>query len=161
MDIVELKKYFTYKPDTGEIIWAVSRPFGVKPGHRADRQHRGYRRVQIRRKAYQAHRVAFALYHGRWPHGYIDHINHDGLDNRISNLREASVVESNRNRRCAGATFNKGIGRWQSYIKYEGKQYHLGCFDTKEEAMIVHRKKSIELFKEFSPWNIKTERKQA
>ncbi|WP_372584598.1 HNH endonuclease signature motif containing protein [Cronobacter sakazakii] len=37
-----------------------------------------------------AHRLCWALYYGSYPVGSIDHINGDGFDNRISNLREVT-----------------------------------------------------------------------
>ena len=38
-------------------------------------------------KPYRAHRVIWALVHGEWPEGQIDHINGVRDDNRLENLR--------------------------------------------------------------------------
>ena len=46
-----------------------------------------------------AHRVAFFLHHGhypQWPNS-VDHINRDGCDNRIVNLREVTAREQSAN----------------------------------------------------------------
>ena len=44
------------------------------------------------------HRVVWAWHHGRLPTMQIDHINGNGFDNRIGNLREVSQSENNMNR---------------------------------------------------------------
>lgn len=65
----------------------------------------------------------------------IDHINGNKLDNQIINLRFASPLENMRNRKdklTAGVRWN-GTS-WRATIYVLGKQIHLGCFKTKEEA---------------------------
>ncbi len=60
-----------------------------------------YRRVRMkyRRKciALAAHRVVFALVHGRWPTNVIDHLNRCRQDNRPENLRDVTVAENLKN----------------------------------------------------------------
>lgn len=73
-----------------------------------------------------------------------DHINHDKLDNRRTNLR---IVSSTINGLNASLAKNNTSGfqgvsragnRWRAYININRKQISLGCFDTKEDAAI-HR----------------------
>jgi hypothetical protein len=72
----------------------------------------------------------------------VDHIDGDGLNNRRNNLRVATSAQNGRNR---GAQRNntsgyKGVGwdksrqKWTAQIKVNGKQKHLGRFDTPEAA---------------------------
>ena len=72
----------------------------------------------------------------------VDHINGNGLDNRLSNLRLVNRAENQRNskRRKDNTSGFKGVshhgksGRWQARIRVDGKQKSLGLFSTKEEA---------------------------
>ena len=50
----------------------------------------GYLIIKIKGKQYKAHRLVFAYFNGRFPHGEIDHINRIRTDNRIENLRECN-----------------------------------------------------------------------
>jgi hypothetical protein len=72
----------------------------------------------------------------------VDHENRDGLDNRKSNLRDGgdSVNSFNQKIRSDNATGFRGVklrgdtGRYSACITFKGKDNHLGCFDTAEEA---------------------------
>lgn len=71
-----------------------------------------------------------------------DHINHDGLDNRRSNLRICTRSENNQNSRARsdsvsglrGAYLHKPSGRYMSRIKAGEKLIYLGYFGTAEAA---------------------------
>lgn len=89
------------------------------------------------------HRVAWFLHYGRWPSKYIDHINGIKTDNRISNLRDASGSENNRNRPISsrntsgkvGVTFYKRTSQWRAWFKVDGRCISLGYHDQKEAAI--------------------------
>lgn len=87
----------------------------------------------------------------------IDHINGDSLDNRRSNLREATHRQNGWNTKlcCISTTMAKGVllrpsGRWRARITYFGKRLNLGHFSTKEEASTAYWNKAQELFGEFA-----------
>lgn len=71
-----------------------------------------------------------------------DHKNHNGLDNRRSNLRPATRGQNLANqRKCRssgslykGVSFMAKTGRWRGRIKIGGKTIHLGVFATEVEA---------------------------
>ena len=48
---------------------------------------------------YSAHRLAWFYIYGEWPKDEIDHINGDGTDNRLLNIREVNSTENNMNMR--------------------------------------------------------------
>lgn len=92
---------------------------------------------------------------------YIDHINHNGLDNRKINLRLCTGSQNQKNRGLQknntsgliGVSFNKEIRKWSAYIIKDKHQIFLGIFDDKEEAGHVVDKKAIELFGDFAILN--------
>jgi hypothetical protein len=87
----------------------------------------------------------------------IDHIDCDGLNNRRRNLRPATRSQNLANKQIytnntsgfKGVSWKKGNGKWVSYIKANGQQYHLGYFDTPEAAHAVYAKASEKLHGEF------------
>ena len=102
-----------------------------------------------------AHRLAWLFVHGRWPHGDIDHINGDKLDNRIGNLRECSRSENQRNHGLTTRNRSgfKGVSqrrdRWIATIVVHGKQSYLGTFEAPEQAAIAYLDAAVRLHGEF------------
>jgi hypothetical protein len=83
----------------------------------------------------KAHRVAFAMTHGRWP-GKLDHRNRITSDNRIVNLREVTHAQNMQN--MEGCGFKPYSNGYRARIVVNGREKHLGCFRTKEEARRVY-----------------------
>ena len=77
-----------------------------------------------------------------YPQGMeIDHIDHNGLNNQKTNLRVSNHRENMCNMRRVGSSkyrgvsWHKGNKKWISRIGVCRKLFHLGYFDTEEEAM--------------------------
>jgi hypothetical protein len=83
-----------YCPDTGVFRWRGGPRKGAQAGTVKD----GYIVINIEGVPVKAHRAAWAVTHGKWPEGVVDHINRDRADNRIANLRDVSGLENARNR---------------------------------------------------------------
>ena len=73
----------------------------------------------------------------------VDHINHNGLDNRKANLRQATSTENKRNQRrrfnrgaskYRGICWDKNRKKWRAQICYNGTTLSLGRFDEEIEA---------------------------
>lgn len=88
----------------------------------------------------------------------VDHINHDGLDNRRANLRVATRRQNCCNiRKQEGSTskfrgvyFRADTGKWAAQTKHFGKRYNIGCFATESEAAEAYRQCVARLQGEFA-----------
>jgi hypothetical protein len=94
----------------------------------------------------------------------IDHIDGNGLICQKKNLRVCSTQQNQLKKRkqrnntsgYRGVTWYVNPGktsRWLAQIYYNYQRYHLGYFDTKEEAALAYNTKAIELFGEFAVLN--------
>lgn len=63
----------------------------------------GYYVVKLDGHVYLAHRIIFFMETGRWAEPTVDHEDRDRLNNRWSNLREASFLLQTANRSIARA----------------------------------------------------------
>lgn len=77
----------------------------------------------------------------------IDHINGNGLDNRLINLRFVTRRQNQQNRigtckssRYPGVSWRKDIGKWRSRIRIKGKTKLLGNFSNESEAFQEYKK---------------------
>lgn len=137
-----LKELLDYDLGTGVFTWRVScgtaKSGSVSGTVRPD----GYVGIQIDRKPYLAHRLAWLYVHGEFPTDQIDHVNRVRTDNRIENLRLATNAENAQNMSkyrtntsgVVGVCWYKRDGNWLAFIWLNGKKIHLGLFDTIEEA---------------------------
>ena len=88
---------------------------------------------------------------------YVDHINHNTLDNRKCNLRLCTMEENMRNRPkyasnttgYRGIAYHKRDKRYQAQIKVDGKRIYLGYFLTAEEAFEAYKTASQKYHGEF------------
>lgn len=91
----------------------------------------------------------------------IDHINHEGLDNRRSNLRLASRSQNAMNMqkkaphssRYKGVSWSKHQCKWVAYICPKGQYLTLGSFTDEENAAIAYNVAAQLFFGEFALLN--------
>lgn len=119
----------------GKLLWkqpGKARVIG-KPVGNLDSN--GYLLVAMKGKRYRVHRIIYEMHNGTIPEGYqIDHINRVRDDNRIENLRLATLAENNRNTGAKGYSWHSKAKKWSAQIGVNGKKKHLGLYETKEEA---------------------------
>ena len=155
-----LRELIDYDPETGKMFWRRRdhKWFNDKQEFRRwntryagkecfNYANAGYMRSKIFRKDYAAHRVAWAIHHGAWPAGMIDHIDGDRQNNRASNLRVVSPLENSRNIGLSqknksgyhGVALNPRTRKWIARICDSGRQIHLGSFDGKAAAVAARK----------------------
>jgi hypothetical protein len=93
----------------------------------------------------------------------VDHINHNGLDNRRSNLRLATPSQNNANQRprqdarltskYKGVYYDKSRGRWAATIHVDGRTRGLGRYDTEDAAAAAYDHAAAEVWGEFALLN--------
>ena len=106
----------------------------------------GYKlhRTYINGKKYNTSRVIYKIHNPKWDiddcniNNTIDHINRDSLDNRIENLRIATMLEQVLNTSHVinqkGYSWIKRDKKWYAYISIDGKIKNLGLFVLEEDA---------------------------
>jgi hypothetical protein len=137
-----------------------------------------YERLRALKWGAQWSRGNFYAVHGDWELGRgismhrlviyapggmeVDHINGDTLDNRRENLRLATHEQNVRNRRIIsrnnssgykGVCFYKRLLRWGARIRFRGKNYHLGLFDSAQLAAQEYDKGARLFFGRFARTN--------
>lgn len=146
-DIDYLRKLLHYCPETGLITWIVNLGPG-KPNNGDEAGtigKKGYRQIQIGRKTFYAHRVAWALHNGKWPDMQIDHINGVRDDNRACNIRDVSASHNIQNRRKAhknnhsgstvpGVSWDRSSKKFRVTGRKHGKYVHIGLFADISDA---------------------------
>ena len=108
----------------------------------------------IKKTCYIHRLVALAFLENPDSKKQVDHIDNNRNNNNVSNLRWATVsenirnslIKSNNTTGIKGVYFNKNVKKFHSRISIDGKNCHLGLFDTIEEATAVRQAKANEIF---------------
>ena len=156
-----LRQLLNYDPETGALTWkprgenffkqgrysaarvaaSWNKKHAGKPAFTAHNAY-GYLFGRIFGVNHQAHRVAWAIFHGEWPREEIDHENHVRDDNRLINLRPVSKhqncknisLRSDNSTGANGVYLNRRSGRYYAQVKVPGRTMSLGTYRTIQEA---------------------------
>lgn len=104
-------------------------------------------------KSYYLHVILADIKNG----GDVDHINHNTLDNRKSNLREITTSQNLRNRKSKNINNKSGYrnvclinGKWCVQLMINGKNNRLAYFDNVDEAGEYAEKMRKKYYGEFA-----------
>lgn len=160
-----VRSILAYDPISGIFHWKVSLSNRAKVGSVAGcdcAAWDGYRRVRLDGVLYQAHRLAWLVMTGKWPPAKLDIDHKDGNrgNNVWHNLRLATRQQNLANARVRphnklgikGVCFNpRARSRpYRASIWVDGRNIHLGCFATAEEAAAAYAAAASEHFGEFA-----------
>jgi hypothetical protein len=93
---------------------------------------------------------------------FVDHINHNGWDNRKANLRPATAADNARNSRYQkinttskyrGVWYNKQTRKWRAIIFVHQRSIHLGYFENQIQTAKAYDKAARKYYGEFAVLN--------
>jgi hypothetical protein len=110
----------------------------MKPYTRLD----GYITVSLSSKNNKVHRLVMLTFVGPCPEGMnVDHFDENPANNKLCNLSYMTIGDNtyrsrkNMSSQHRGISWHKQTKKWQANIYIDGKQKHLGIFDTEQEAV--------------------------
>jgi hypothetical protein len=114
----------------------------------------GYLVANINHKSIKLHRFILNAENG----SVVDHINHNPLDNRKSNLRITTHKNNSRNTSVSKSSKIKHLGisttpsgKYRARIMVEGKEIRLGHYQSLADAIHARKEAEIKYFGEFAP----------
>ena len=146
-----LRELFEYDPETGQLTYRVrpKRSRIVVGSIAGNPTQNGYLQVQVNNQRLLVHRVCWKIHTGQEPPVVLDHVNGNGKDNSIKNLRASSPHKNQGNRKSSGQ-YLPGVWprhhRWQAYTT----GHYIGMFDTEEEAHQAYVRWHLSYFGEHS-----------
>lgn len=153
----KIKEYFSYDKETGYLHWNKRSLSDFQSSHigntwntrYAGKRVGGISQSKKDNTAYfkttvavdgelfnlAAHRIVWFLNYGEWPKGIIDHLDGNGLNNRLDNLRDVTSTNNGRNSKListnttgvSGVNWNKRDEKWFATKSVEGKSSYLTC----------------------------------
>lgn len=153
-----LKELLLYDELTGKFTWRSNNKRRKAGEAAGNKDNRGYWKIGLDGKAYSAHRLAWLYVYGHWPEIHVDHANLDKIDNRIANLRLATISQNTANHAISsrntsgfkGVTWNRSAGKWQAFIKADNKFHYLGLFVEPRDAHRAYEVSSRKFFGQFA-----------
>jgi hypothetical protein len=155
-----LKELFDYKD--GHLYWKITKgqkkegkiagSLLRKYGNKTD-----YWRIGINGKNLKAHRLIW-IYHYNYLPAMLDHIDGNGLNNKIENLRPTTPAQNVQNRKISpknkcgikGVSWDKNTKKWRAIINAFGKQIYVGRFIELKEAEQAINKARLQLHGQFA-----------
>jgi hypothetical protein len=137
---MNLHEYFYYDETSPSCIrWNQTRYTGnpqrvlVAKGDSASSLNRGYYATSVDGHRFMTHRVIWELFHGEIPEGFmIDHIDGNGLNNKLCNLRIVTSTQNARNssKRSHNKTGYTGVAKTCRVAENKEYWYYTALWKT-------------------------------
>ncbi|QTJ24241.1 putative homing endonuclease [Enterobacter phage PF-CE2] len=140
--------YVDVFPETGKIFWnnnAAKQNQGKEAGSIMSKS-KPYVRIRHGDRKYFRHRIIFYYCNGYLPL-LIDHKHGLEAGDGIENLQESDPLHNMLKRKAKstpktvkskGVDYRASRGKYRAQIKIDGKQKHIGYYDTEEQASIAY-----------------------
>lgn len=111
--------------------------------------------MTINGRRYWEHRIVWAVAYGEHPPERIDHVDGNGTNNTLQNIRRATAAQNMMNQRGwgrlpKGVCFHAKNNKFNARITIAKKCRSLGYFDTAEQAHAAYCAAAAEHFGEFA-----------
>ena len=145
--------------DTDDYVWLSKyKWYVVKRGNTFYANRGQWSKTQKRRLTITMHRLIIDVPDGL----FVDHINHNGLDNRKANLRPATPAENaryarypkiNTSSKYRGVWYNKKKEKWRATISVNLKRKQIGYFKNEIDAARAYDNAAKHYYKDFAILN--------
>lgn len=138
-----VNQLFEYRD--GELFWKIKHSRNILIGKKVgSKTKRGYFQLRIDKKFYLIHRVIFLMHYGHLPE-YLDHIDGNPSNNKIENLRAATLTQNQYNKKLnknnssgiKGVSWKITLKKWEVRIQIKKIPKIIGYFDDLELAGLV------------------------
>jgi len=152
----QVSDLFDYRD--GHLYWKRPPTARVKAGAQAGYiNDKGYVIVRLKYINHGEHRLIFLLKNG-WMPKIVDHINGDRSDNRIENLRAATLAQNSANKKKStrntsghkNISWNAQTQAWRVTMQINGVNVFIGNFRDIEMAKLIASEYRDKLHKEFA-----------
>ena len=143
-ELEKLQSALEYDQESGQFFWKIPAGPRVKKGQIAGTPDKdGYIRIGFSGKLRSAHRLAWLFAYGEWPASSVDHKDGARNNNRLSNLRLATLAQNLQNSKAPttnksgykGISWDKRDKKWRAQISTNGQYQRLGTFKHLADAV--------------------------
>jgi len=138
LDFDFVNNLLSYSPENGKLFWKntfSSRAIaGEEAGYRwTNSSGKSYRVIGINNNKVFAHNIAWLLFTNNWPTCVVDHLDGDGLNNKIINLSDKSRSDNGKNQKLfstnklgiPGVYYSAQKNKYRAEIKSLGRYENL------------------------------------
>ena len=163
IDLNMLNYLFTFDMENGKVFWKNPpknhpKMLGKEAGAsiKCGQHNKYYWKIKINKKPVFRSHIIFYIANGYKANPCIDHINGNSLDDKLSNLRQATPLENSWNHKTRNKKSNLPMGirkqnnKFIARINYKNQYLHLGSFENLNDAVNIYKQKRIELYGQFS-----------